>query len=112
MAESLIEKPTLEVSIIAVLTFIVNTTLPLEKHTLFTTLVSPIGWGIGWGIRWLRRNYNHTQLVKKESQWIAELEADRNKPGISSAKRKAIDLDIAQRKVAMQQMERNRYKVE
>lgn len=112
MAESSTDKPTLEVGIIAVLTIIGNNVLPTEQHVTYTTLVSPIGWALGWGIRWIRRRHNHRQLMKAERKWILEREVERDKPGLSNAKKKDIERDIIQRRATMEKMERDRWKIE
>lgn len=112
MAGSLADKPTLEVGIIAVLTVVVNNALPIEKHVIYTTLVSPLGWSIGWLIRWLRRRHNFNQLLKQEQKWIDELLAERNLVNTTARRKKEISADINQRRAAMQQATRERYKVE
>lgn len=105
-------KPLLDVGIIAVLTVAANHLLPLSQHTEATTVIPFVGGGIAWGFRRLRKHLAYRQLVALETAWLNEAIAERNKPGLSRKRTEELDADIATRRQALQELQRENTKVQ
>ena len=105
-------KSFLDVSIIAALTVAANHFLPAHQHGEATTVIPFIGGGIAWGIRRLRRYLAYKQLVELETKWLNEAVAQRDKPGLPKKKQEELDADIAERRKALQELQRENTKVQ
>jgi hypothetical protein len=105
-------KSFLDVSIIAALTVAANHFLPDAQHSEATTVIPFIGGGIAWGIRRLRRYLAYKQLVELETRWLNEAVVERSRPGITKKKQEELDADIAGRRKALQELQRENTKVQ
>ncbi len=105
-------KSFLDVSIIAALTVAANHFLPDAQHSEATTVIPFIGGGIAWGIRRLRRYLAYKQLVELETKWLNDAVAECSKPGLSKKKQQELEADIAERRKALQELQRENTKVQ
>ncbi|MDQ2770251.1 MAG: hypothetical protein M3Y54_07105 [Bacteroidota bacterium] len=115
MGESSTSEPVkqwLDVGIIAVLTVAANHLLPDNQHTEATTVIPFVGGGIAWGFRRLRKHLAYRQLVGLETKWLNEAVTERNKPGLSRKRIEELDADIATRRQALQELQRENTKVQ
>lgn len=102
----------LNVGIIAILTIAANHLLPAAYHTEATNVLPFIGGAIAWAIRKLRKNLAYKQLVELETAWLNEAINERAKPGLPKKKQEELDTDIAQRRKALQELQRENTKVQ
>lgn len=105
-------KNLLDVGIIAALTVAANHLLPDAQHAEATTIIPFVGGGLAWAIRRLRRYMSYKQLVELETRWLNEAVAERAKPGITKKKQDELDIDIAERRKALQELQRENTKVQ